>query len=144
EDKLTIPEIPSTEISMSTQLLVLSACETAIGSASGDYISIAHTFAQNGIPRVVGTLWRIGDAGTMRFMEYFYKALLEDNMSPPTALQEAQKKMINLVSEDATVEIPNPEKPAPTIKSYPYYWAAFKLVGDWQWPPRPQNASEND
>ncbi|MEM8641466.1 MAG: CHAT domain-containing protein [Cyanobacteria bacterium P01_G01_bin.54] len=140
DSMLTLPEIPSTEISMSTQLLVLSACRTTLGgySASGEYVSIAHTFAQNGIPRVLGSLWYISDPGTRRFMEYFYEALLKGNQSPSAALQQAQKRMIALTkdSPDATVDNPNPEEEDWTVGHHPYFWAAFRLVGDWQWPPR--------
>ncbi|MEM8638355.1 MAG: CHAT domain-containing protein [Cyanobacteria bacterium P01_G01_bin.54] len=137
DDMLTQREIPATTISMSTQLLVLSACDTAAGG-SEESVSIAHTFTRNGIPRVIGTLWKVSDAGTMRFMEFFYEALFENNQSPSAALQHAQKKMIALTrdSANATVEHPHPEGRDVPINNDPFFWAAFKLVGDWQWPPR--------
>lgn len=129
---MTLEAIPSTEIRMSTQLLVLSACQTdnSASHATGENISIAHTFAQNGVPRVIGTLWDISDSGTMRFMEFFYDALFEEKKTPSQALQKAQQEMIKLTNiERSSVDGHNHRY------AHPVYWAAFKLVGDWQWPP---------
>jgi CHAT domain-containing protein/tetratricopeptide (TPR) repeat protein len=95
-------------------LVVLSACETAIGARSGgdEVMSLARAFIYAGSPAVVATLWRVDDAATARLMEIFYDRLLLGS-TPAAALRDAQ---LALARDPVTAD--------------PSYWSAFLLVGD--------------
>lgn len=101
----------------STELVVLSACETAMGrEIRGEgLISLARGFIYAGADTVVATLWRVHDRYTAELMAEFYRGMLEEGMVPSAALAEAQRKFIR-------------ERP----DSPPYDWAGFTLQGDWQ------------
>ncbi len=97
-------------------LVVLSACETALGAQSrGDeLVGLTRAFFQAGAPAVMTTLWPVDDAATTQLMVAFYKAL-QQGSTPATALRTAQ---LTLLAE-------------PQWQS-PYYWAAFSLHGDYR------------
>lgn len=97
-----------------TQLAVLSACETGLGeikNGEGVY-GLQRAFEIAGVRNILMSLWKIDDAATVALMEEFYKALLESR-NANAALKKAQDKMR---------KTPDYEQP--------YYWGAFKLVGD--------------
>ncbi len=97
-----------------TNLAVLSACETGLGeirNGEGVY-GLQRAFEIAGVRNILMSLWKIDDTATVALMEEFYKRLLESN-NANTALKQAQDKMR---------QIPKYEQP--------YYWGAFKLVGD--------------
>jgi CHAT domain-containing protein len=90
-------------------LVVLSACETALGvNLSGDeVVSLANGFLFAGSRAVVSSLWKVDDDSTRDLMTTFYR-LRADGTA--TALAEAQRALI--------------------AKGYgPYHWAAFTLTG---------------
>ncbi|MFO8146067.1 MAG: CHAT domain-containing protein, partial [Gillisia sp.] len=111
EDRLlTVKEIFQSRLN--ANLVTLSACETALGkNTDGDaLIGMNRAFLYAGTPTVVSTLWKIADTATVEIMVDFYSNL--KNMDKASALRNAQIT--------AMEEYPNP-----------YYWAAFKLTGDW-------------
>jgi CHAT domain-containing protein/tetratricopeptide (TPR) repeat protein len=58
------------------ELVVLSACQTGLGSAHPDsYVGLTQSFLIAGARAVLVSLWPIGDATTVRFMEIFYTTL---------------------------------------------------------------------
>jgi CHAT domain-containing protein len=102
---------------ISSPLVFLSGCETAIGGAwstrfdSGeDYAALAQTLLYAGARNVVATLWRIDDDGAAEFATAFYEALRGDGFAE--ALAEAQRSFIQ-----------NPKYRSP------YYWAAYQVSG---------------
>lgn len=99
---------------LSADLVVLSACRTALGAeVRGEGIlGLTRGFMYAGAPRVVVSLWNINDHATADLMGSFYRAMLQQHLSPAAALRAAQL---------ATRE---------RWKS-PFRWAAFKLQGDW-------------
>ena len=101
----------------SSELVVLSACETAIGrKLDGEgMISLARGFLQAGAARVVGTLWKVEDRESADFMAAFYRKMYVDQLRPAAALRQAQ---IDMYRSRATTS--------------PYYWGAFTLTGDWK------------
>ena len=98
-----------------TDLIVLSACETAAGKLyNGEGVfSFNRQFAALGIPSSISNLWQADDQSTYRITELFYKYLSE-GMALDEALQKAKKEF----KTTSTGE-----------KELPYYWAAPILVG---------------
>ncbi len=99
-----------------TQLVVLSACETANGKLyKGEGIfSFNRGFASLGIPAAVSNLWSVDNESTYRITELFYKYLAQGKPTDE-ALQKAKLEFI---------ETSNSRE-----KKLPYYWAGTILVG---------------
>ena len=94
-----------------TQLTVLSACDTALGSVqAGDGVSgLVRGFMVAGSETVVASLWRVNDPATKSLMERFYDRL--------------QKGEPRLTALRAAMHEVKQEQP------HPYYWAPFVGVG---------------
>ena len=60
-----------------TNLVVLSACESALGETNlvGGF-NLSNSFHKAGVNNVISTLWEIDDEKTMQFMNIFYKKLM--------------------------------------------------------------------
>jgi CHAT domain-containing protein len=101
----------------SAELVVLSACQTALGQdVRGEgLVGLTRGFMYSGASRVVASLWNVNDSVTAQFMTRFYGGLFGGKLSPAAALRAAQIDMWRRPSSKA-----------------PYYWAAFVLQGDWQ------------
>jgi CHAT domain-containing protein len=100
----------------SLELLVLSACETALGDHRSA-LGIAGIAAQAGARTTVASLWAVEDISTAELMKNFYRNLRSLNAQSPTkaeALRQAQLSLLK--SEDYR---------------HPYYWAPFIVVGSW-------------
>lgn len=102
---------------LNAKLVVLSACDTALGrDIHGEgIIGLTRGFLYAGAPSVVATLWKVDDQATSAFMKLFYGALLNEKESPASALREAQRAMRRQ-----------------TRWRSPYYWSGFALIGDWR------------
>ncbi|HKR60131.1 MAG TPA: CHAT domain-containing tetratricopeptide repeat protein [Pyrinomonadaceae bacterium] len=102
---------------LSADLVVLSACQTALGKdVKGEgLISLTRGFMYAGGPRVVVTFWEINDEATAEFMQKFYEAVFRKGMRPAAALRTAQLKMWQSRWWQA-----------------PYYWAGFQLQGEFR------------
>ena len=107
-------------------LVVLSACETALGEQSeGDeLVGLTRAFLYAGTPAVVTTLWSVDDAASGAEMEAFYRNLRE-GLTNAEALRAAQ---MAVMAEERWSE--------------PYYWAAFSLTGDYRGNGEPRMAAE--
>jgi CHAT domain-containing protein/Tfp pilus assembly protein PilF len=103
-------------LQLNAELVVLSACRTALGrEVRGEgLIGLTHGFMSAGVPRVVATLWDVQDESTVNLMTRFYRGVLRQGQSPAAALRAAQLAMLR-----------------DSRWSDPYYWAAFTLQGDW-------------
>lgn len=104
-------------MNLAADLVVLSACQTALGKETrGEgLIGLTRGFMYAGVPRIVATLWRINDRTTAEFMRYFYEALLNQHDSPSRALRAAQIRMWQA-----------------NKSAVPHHWAAFTLQGEWR------------
>lgn len=109
---LKIYEIYRLDLSSSTSLVVLSACQTQKGEVSkGDEIvALNRAFLYAGTPSVIASLWSVDDKSTSILMGHFYHHLLSGE-TKAGALQKAQIET---------------RKECP----HPYYWSAFVLTGD--------------
>jgi CHAT domain-containing protein len=104
-------------LELNADLVVLSACQTALGKQiSGEgLIGMTRGFMYAGSPRVIASLWKVEDKATAELMKRFYEALLKNGERPAEALRSAQMWMSNQ-----------------TRWKEPYYWAGFVLQGEWK------------
>lgn len=111
DGRLEAHEIYELDLSQ-TQLVVLSACESQVGSAdTGDEITaLNRAFLYAGTSAVIATLWQVDDAATAQLMTTFYTAI-QAGEPPAQALRTAQQV--------TRVDYPNP-----------YFWAGFVLAGE--------------
>ena len=89
-----------------TDLVVLSACETAAGeSLDGEgVIGLRRALNAAGAPSLVMTLWPVSDTATVELMEVFYKKYLS-GMPAAKALAETQRELLPLwIAEHGEVE----------------------------------------
>jgi CHAT domain-containing protein len=102
---------------LNADLVVLSACQTALGrDVRGEgLIGLTRGFMYAGAPRVVASLWDVRDEQTSELMTRMYRALLQDGLRPAAALRQAQLALLR--------------DPA---RSAPAYWAGFVLQGEWR------------
>jgi len=104
-------------LDLPAELVVLSACRTALGdTVRGEgVVGMTHAFFRAGARRLVVSYWRVDDRATAALMERFYRHLLLDGEPPAAALAAAQRWMRNETEWRA-----------------PYFWSAFALQGDWR------------
>ncbi|MBX7223560.1 MAG: CHAT domain-containing protein [Blastocatellia bacterium] len=104
-------------LKLSAELVVLSACQTALGKEiKGEgLVGLTRGFMYAGTPRVVASLWAVQDAATAELMYGFYQHMLKNNERPAAALRAAQIALW---------------QKAP--KQSPYFWAAFIMQGEWK------------
>jgi tetratricopeptide (TPR) repeat protein len=78
----------------STDLVVLSACDTARGESTQteNVAGLARAFLGSGARRVIGTLWAVEDSATASLMREFYQRLAHGR-GASAALREAQAAM---------------------------------------------------
>jgi len=95
------------------ELLVLSACETAVGDNRAA-LGLAGVALKAGARSAVATLWQISDAATVEIITDFYAHNATGKFSKAQALQYAQTELIG--SERFY---------------HPSDWAPFLLIGNW-------------
>jgi CHAT domain-containing protein len=128
-------------------LVVLSACETALGGAGEDGVEIngiSYYFLSNGAKAVMASLWLVNDASTSQLMQQFYGNLANKTATAPMtkaqALRQAQLTMLRdnasttENTDDRASITPVPTSGTPNSSaagfSHPYYWAPFILIGN--------------
>lgn len=104
-------------LDLAADLVVLSACRTALGrELRGEgLLGLTRAFFHAGARRVVASLWEVHDEATAVLMERFYRAHLRRGLPPGEALRQAQQSFLG-----------DPRWSAP------YYWSGFVLEGDWK------------
>ena len=117
------------------ELLVLSACETAVGDAAAE-LGFAGAALQSGVKSFLASLWQVSDVGTLALMDSFYAQLADPAVTiKAEALRQAQ---LALLQRDVSVQqgalgetvLPPGLADYPNIDlSHPYYWSAFTLIG---------------
>jgi CHAT domain-containing protein len=102
---------------LKSDLVVLSACQTALGKdIKGEgLIGLTRAFMYAGATRVVASLWQTEDRSTATLMGHFYEGMLAQGLSPAAALRSAQVSMW----KDKRWHQPR-------------YWAAFTIQGEWK------------
>jgi CHAT domain-containing protein/Flp pilus assembly protein TadD len=131
-------------------LVVLSACNTAVGTSATrsdtagqrlELSGISYYFMQGGVKAVLASLWSVNDSSTALMMQHFYYHLAQGK-SKGEALREAQRDLLNLKDEAAVQRavssLPRasarPVLPPGSVSApgytHPYYWAPFILIGN--------------
>jgi len=105
---LTALEVSNLDL-RKTKLVVLSACETALGDikTSEGVFGLQRAFKMAGAQFLLMSLWQVPDKETAEFMSEFYTQLIRSN-DIRKAFDVTQKKM--------------------RLKYDPYYWSAFVLL----------------
>jgi CHAT domain-containing protein len=100
-------------LEMSADLVVLSACQTGLGSlirAEG-MVGLTRAFLYAGARRVAVSLWDVNDLTAPDFMQSFYRGLRQGE-APASALRSAKIEMLHSDSP---------------VRANPYFWAPFVL-----------------
>ncbi|HNI27980.1 MAG TPA: CHAT domain-containing protein [Leptospiraceae bacterium] len=108
------------ELDLKTDLLVMSACETSLGTirAGEGMVGLPQAFLMGGAKNVLATLWSVDDHGTMLFFKEYYNNLLRNKMRPEEASRETQKVLLKKSKE------------ADTKYTDPFYWSPFVIYGE--------------
>lgn len=107
-DKLL--RVSDTDKSNNIELLVLSACKTALGDKRAA-LGLAGVAVRAGARSTLATLWSVDDEFTANLMSHFYQEL-KAGVNKAEALQHAQLAVF-------------------AQQKNPYFWAPFVLVGNW-------------
>ena len=100
-----------------TQLVVMSACATGLGTVSngeGVY-GLRRAFAIAGAESQLMSLWRADDYGNSQLMQMFYQNMMEKGPSRGEALRNAQLVLMKTNGY-----------------AHPHHWSTFILSGDWR------------
>ncbi|MBW4493705.1 MAG: CHAT domain-containing protein [Oscillatoria princeps RMCB-10] len=139
-DKLRLDELRNISLNNPpVELLVLSACRTAVGDEKAE-LGFAGFAVAAGVKTAVASLWYVSDAGTLGLMAEFYQHLADAKIKAE-ALRQAQLAMIR---GDVRIEEGELRQtgirggvslPAELLKegnhnlSHPYYWSGFTMIG---------------
>jgi CHAT domain-containing protein len=119
------------------ELLVLSACETALGDENAE-LGFAGLANRTGAKSAMGSLWSVDDAGTLGLMTSFYRDLKTAPIKAE-ALRQAQVDMLRgkvtleggkLITPIDRVNLPASLAQKNTKLTHPFYWAGFTIVGN--------------
>jgi len=148
-DKLAIPDIQTLNL-RDVHLVVLSACETALGGEGREGVEIngiSYYFLNRGAKAVMASLWLVNDASTSQLMQQFYRNLARGTAAEPMtkaeALRQAQLQMLRGEAFEEEGENRGLVAVRPALEtgeeweesfaegfSHPYYWAPFILIGN--------------
>ncbi|MEM9484763.1 MAG: CHAT domain-containing protein, partial [Cyanobacteria bacterium P01_F01_bin.116] len=117
-------------------LLVLSACRTALGDTNAE-MGFAGLAVAAGVKSALASLWTVSDVGTLALMSEFYHQLMVTPVKSD-ALRAAQLAMLSGKTRLQENELPISDSQLPAELrenleyldlSHPYYWAGFTLIG---------------
>lgn len=105
------------DLQLAADLVVLSACRTALGKEirGEGLVGLTRAFLDAGAEGVLVSLWQVEDRATADLMRRFYKGMLQEGLPPPAALRRAQVSLW----QDRRWQAPS-------------YWAGFALQGEWR------------
>jgi CHAT domain-containing protein len=130
-----------------TQVVVLSACDTALGplpvGLGEGMLGLQRAFALTGAGSLVVSQWKVRDSATSVLMEEFYRQQWVEKRTPLEALRQTQlavlrdpgrveqreKELLRSGWRDPEDEATPLPKPAQK-RSHAALWAAFVLSGD--------------
>ncbi|MBI1747115.1 MAG: CHAT domain-containing protein [Acidobacteria bacterium] len=100
-------------LKLNAELVVLSACQTALGKqVRGEgLIALSRAFMYAGTPSVVASLWEVSDPSTAVLMKHFFTD--RHRLDKTDALRQAKQQMMKS-----------------RRYAHPFYWAGFVLIGE--------------
>ncbi len=118
---LTAEEVLWLDLSKA-DLVVLSACQTALGRAQAGegMLGLRRAFHQAGARSVISSLWSVNDRSTAQLMQDFYTGIWTQDLPPAEALRKAQLAMLKRNRIENRGE------------GLPVTWGAFVLSGSWR------------
>jgi CHAT domain-containing protein len=148
-EQFSISDIQALQDLGELNLVVLSACETALGETDQDGLEIAGIafyFLNGGADTVIASLWQVNDRSTSQLMQQFYTTLAQSTSDVPVtraaALRLAQLRLLqgettnagdgegrSLADVRPRPGASNSAQTSPGL-SHPYYWAPFILIGN--------------
>ncbi|MCT7948999.1 CHAT domain-containing protein [Ancylothrix sp. C2] len=121
------------------ELMVLSACRTALGDEQAE-LGFAGLAVQAGVKSALASLWYVSDAGSLALMNEFYQHL-NITANKAEALRQAQLAMIRgkvqveqgqlRGSDQEPLPLPDQLARSNVNFSHPYFWSGFILIGNW-------------
>ncbi len=145
-EKLPISDVEKLRGLGKVHLVVLSACQTALGDSGQDGTEInglSYYFLNGGAKAVIASLWNVNDQSTRLLMEQFYSQLAQSNsqqrMTKAEALRLTKLALLNgnvipALPQDERGNIVVQGKPPVSSRTYqyshPYYWAPFTIIGN--------------
>lgn len=116
------------QVELASDLVVLSACETARGAERGGegILGLVRALQIAGARSVVATLWRVDDDSAAELMARFYRQLA-DGVDQDESLRRAQLELLR-----GPVEVERGDAIVRLRTADPRHWAPFVLIG----PPR--------
>ncbi|MEM8637912.1 MAG: CHAT domain-containing protein [Cyanobacteria bacterium P01_G01_bin.54] len=137
-DRLPLSEIRDLELySPLVELLVLSACRTALGDHEAE-LGFAGLAVGSGARSALGSLWYVSDQGTLALMTSFYAQLAQQ----PTRSEALRQAQLNLLRGETRIQSGQLLTPGTAFAvsealtraeasdfSHPYYWSAFTMIG---------------
>lgn len=120
----------------SLDLLVLSACKTALGDQSAE-LGFAGIALKSGVKTALGSLWYVSDVGTLAIMSEFYQQLPQ-RKTKSEALRQAQLRMLRgqirvkngqLLLSSTPIVLPREIVEIADVDfSHPFYWSGFTMI----------------
>ena len=127
---LDIDRWPITDV----ELVVLSACETAVGDVPlGDgkeILGFGYGMQTAGADATIASLWSVDDGGTQLLMDGFYDALIRGGLPKAEALRQAQLAFITSNVQRGGLVLPNGSTVELDTLRHPHYWAPFIIIGN--------------
>ncbi|WP_204103528.1 MULTISPECIES: CHAT domain-containing protein [Spirulina sp. CCY15215] len=138
DSKLTLDRLRELNLNNpATELLVLSACRTALGDVEAE-LGFAGLAIAAGVKSALGSLWYVSDEGTLALMGGFYD-YLRDAPIKVEALRQAQLAMLrgetrlaggNIFISDTSFPLtPELAELGDLDFRHPYFWSGFTLIG---------------
>jgi CHAT domain-containing protein len=138
DDKLRLDELPKLGWNQpAVDLLVLSACRTAVGNPEAE-LGFAGIAVASQVKTALASLWSVSDEGTLALMTSFYDELRSAKVKTE-ALRQAQLSMLRghtqiesgrILRSGSTISLPpalgNLSQPN---LAHPYFWSGFTLIG---------------
>ena len=125
DGRLTAREVY--DLDLRARLVVLSACRSGMGRASGDGLfSLARAFFYAGAGTVVATLWDVADEPAAHLMPRFHR-LVASGAHASEALRASQLALLRDLRAGRVV-VQGPRGPVP-LPEHPSLWAGFVAIG---------------
>ncbi|MBK6939578.1 MAG: CHAT domain-containing protein [Planctomycetes bacterium] len=134
DERLSIDDVASQRLR--ARLVVLSTCSSADGRArSGSgLLSLANSFLSAGSRGVVSTRFDVDDVSAELFLQRFYRAMWQRDLSPAAALHSAKLEFLDGTAIDGSGWVRGKpavsvDTPQPTATAHPARWAAYVYSG---------------